>query len=91
MPDLDYCGDAYEAMAGADALVLITEWNAFRALDLGRVKSLLRRKLVIDLRNIYQPEEMIAAGLTYHSIGRPVAAPGGEGLSQTQSGLRAIA
>ena len=70
MPGLDYCRDAYDAMTGADALVLITEWNAFRGLDLGRVKSLLRRPLVIDLRNVYKPDEMAAAGLFYHSIGR---------------------
>jgi UDPglucose 6-dehydrogenase len=71
MPELTYFSDAYAAMDGADALVLITEWNEFRALDLGRVRSLLRRPLVIDLRNIYKPEEMIEAGLVYHSIGRP--------------------
>src|SRR6202043_2188334 len=58
MPDLDYCGDPYEAMEGSDALILVTEWNEFRALDLGRVKRLMRRPLVIDLRNIYKPEEM---------------------------------
>src|SRR5689334_3355840 len=71
MPELTYCDDAYAAMDGADALVLITEWNEFRALDLGRVRSLLRRPLVIDLRNIYKPGEMTEAGLVYHSIGRP--------------------
>ena len=71
MPDLDYCSNAYETMEGADAPVLITEWNEFRALDLDRVKRLLRQPVVIDLRNIYKPEEMIAAGFTYHSIGRP--------------------
>jgi UDPglucose 6-dehydrogenase len=71
MPEIDYCADPYETMKGADALVLITEWNAFRALDLGRVRQLLNRPLVIDLRNIYRPEEMRAAGLQYHSIGRP--------------------
>src|SRR5436190_2887598 len=63
MPELEYCADPYEAMDGADALILVTEWNAFRALDLGRVKRLLRRPLVIDLRNIYKPEEMPAIGL----------------------------
>jgi UDPglucose 6-dehydrogenase len=62
-------------MEGADALVLITEWNEFRALDLTRVKRLLATPLVIDLRNIYKPEEMSAAGLRYISIGRPSAAP----------------
>ncbi len=87
MPDLDYCGDAYEAMEGADALILITEWNEFRALDLDRVKNLLRHPVVIDLRNIYKPDEMIAAGLTYHSIGRPNSEP----ITEKPAGLRAIA
>jgi UDPglucose 6-dehydrogenase len=71
MPDLDYCEDAYEAAEGADALVLLTEWNEFRALDLARVGRLLAKPLVIDLRNIYQPAEMAAAGLGYVSLGRP--------------------
>lgn len=71
LPGIAYCADAYAAMAGADALVILTEWNAFRALDLERVTKLLARPLVIDLRNIYQPEEMAAAGLSYVSIGRP--------------------
>jgi UDPglucose 6-dehydrogenase len=70
MPELDYCADAYATMQGADALVLITEWNEFRGLDLARVKQLLNHPLVIDLRNIYNPAEMRAAGLDYHSIGR---------------------
>jgi UDPglucose 6-dehydrogenase len=70
LPSLVYCADAYETMAGADALVLLTEWNAFRALDLARVHSLLSHPLVIDLRNIYQPNEMAAAGLHYVSVGR---------------------
>jgi UDPglucose 6-dehydrogenase len=70
LPELAYCNDAYETMAGADALVILTEWNAFRALDLARVKRLLATPLVIDLRNIYRPEEMTAAALSYVSIGR---------------------
>jgi UDPglucose 6-dehydrogenase len=86
MPELDYCGDAYAAMAGADALIFLTEWNAFRALDLERAKALLRRPLVIDLRNIYQPEEMAAAGFAYHSIGRPARAAAVE----RATGLRVI-
>src|SRR5437667_168052 len=57
------------------ALVLLTEWNEFRGLDLGRVKGLLASPLVIDLRNIYQPQEMAAAGLAYLSIGRPAQRP----------------
>src|SRR6516164_1787477 len=71
MPELVYCRDAYQTMEGADALILLTEWNEFRGLDLGRVKGLLASPLVIDLRNIYQPQEMAAAGLSYLSIGRP--------------------
>jgi UDPglucose 6-dehydrogenase len=71
MPDLVYCQDAYQTMEGADALILLTEWNEFRGLDLDRVKGLLARPLVIDLRNIYQPQEMAAGGLSYLSIGRP--------------------
>jgi len=91
MPELDYCADAYAAMEGADALVLITEWNEFRGLDLARVKSLLRRPVVIDLRNIYPPEEMAAAGLNYRSIGRPPTEPAAEPGAGQPAGLRAIA
>jgi UDPglucose 6-dehydrogenase len=71
MPDLTYCKDAYECMTGADALVLITEWNEFRALDLARVKSVLRQPVLVDLRNVYSPDEMKEAGFRYSSIGRP--------------------
>jgi UDPglucose 6-dehydrogenase len=77
MPDITYCGNSYETMAGADALVLVTEWNEFRALDLDRVKSLLKSPTVIDLRNIYKPADMSAAGFFYTSVGRasPAATP----------------
>jgi UDPglucose 6-dehydrogenase len=70
MPDLLYCESAYETMGGADALVIITEWNQFRALDWARVKRLMKTPSVIDLRNIYKPAEMAAAGFDYVSIGR---------------------
>ena len=70
-----WCNDSYEAMAGADALVILTEWNEFRALDLERARSLLRTPLVVDLRNIYEPAEMASAGLRYVSIGRPAVSP----------------
>jgi UDPglucose 6-dehydrogenase len=62
--------NAYEAMTGADGVVILTEWNEFRALDLDRLKSLLKRPLMIDLRNIYPLREMEEAGIEYHSIGR---------------------
>jgi UDPglucose 6-dehydrogenase len=71
MPDVVYCKDAYDCVTGADALVIITEWNEFRAIDLVRVKSLLRRPVIVDLRNIYSPTEMTELGFRYGSIGRP--------------------
>jgi UDPglucose 6-dehydrogenase len=63
----------YEALDGADCAVLITEWDQFRALNLKRMKSLLRTSVVVDLRNIYRPEEMAEAGFAYVSVGRPGA------------------
>jgi len=71
MPDLTYCKDAYEAMAGADALVILTEWNEFRSLNLQRMRECLRQPIVVDLRNVYGPGDMVAAGFIYHGIGRP--------------------
>jgi UDPglucose 6-dehydrogenase len=70
LSDVVWCDTAYECMGGADALAIVTEWNQFRALDLARVKKLLREPLLIDLRNIYEPDDMIAAGFAYTSIGR---------------------
>ncbi len=68
---VDWCDDAYSTMEGADCLALVTEWNEFRALDLDRVKALLSQPVLVDLRNVYQPDEMRKAGFDYHSIGRP--------------------
>lgn len=70
MPDVSMCDSPYAAIEGADAVVIVTEWDAFRALDLERVKSLAKTPLLVDLRNIYKPEDMRAAGFTYESIGR---------------------
>jgi UDPglucose 6-dehydrogenase len=70
VPDIFYCDEPYEAMTGADAVVFLTEWNSYRALDLKRMKAILRQPTVIDLRNIYRPSEMRAAGFQYSSIGR---------------------
>jgi UDPglucose 6-dehydrogenase len=70
MPDLAYCADPYEAMTGADAVVFLTEWNSYRALDLKRMKAILKQPVVVDLRNIYRPSEMRMAGFRYSSIGR---------------------
>jgi UDPglucose 6-dehydrogenase len=74
-PTLVYTRDAYEAAEGADAVVIATEWNQFRKLDLDRLRKLVREPLVIDLRNLYEPETMAAEGFRYVSIGRPEGIP----------------
>ena len=68
--DCEYAEDAYGAIEGADALVILTEWNEFRVLELDRVKELLAEPIVIDCRNIYKPEVMREKGFRYHSFGR---------------------
>ncbi|PWR18459.1 UDP-glucose dehydrogenase family protein [Zavarzinia aquatilis] len=75
IPGVTWVTGAYDTMADADVLVIITEWNQFRALDLSRMKRLMKVPVVVDLRNIYRPDEMAEAGFSYHSIGRaPVQA-----------------
>jgi UDPglucose 6-dehydrogenase len=69
--DVEYTADAYACLSGADALVIVTEWEQFRALDLKRVKQLMHKPVVVDLRNIYRPENMAAWGFHYTCIGRP--------------------
>jgi UDPglucose 6-dehydrogenase len=71
IPGIDCCRDPYEAADKADGVLLLTEWNLFRALDLDRIKAILRAPLIIDLRNIYDPDKMRGKGFAYHSIGRP--------------------
>jgi len=74
LPDsVIYCTDAYDAVAGADVLVLVTEWNEFRALAPARLREAMRGRLVMDLRNVFDPAAFVAAGLDYRGIGR--AAP----------------
>ncbi len=70
LQNVDYARNAYDCIEGADVVVIVTEWDQFRALDLDRVKSSLKTPIVVDLRNIYQPAEMTAKGFTYVSIGR---------------------
>jgi UDPglucose 6-dehydrogenase len=67
---VDYCSDAYDAASGADCLIILTEWNQFRSLDLERLRSAMRRPLVVDLRNVYEPEKVRAVGFEYESVGR---------------------
>jgi UDPglucose 6-dehydrogenase len=70
LQNVDYVDSPYAALEGSDAMVLVTEWDAFRALDLARVKALLKQPVVVDLRNVYRPEEMARHGLSYSGIGR---------------------
>ena len=70
--EISWCNDSYSAMKGSDALVILTEWNQFRALDLAKVKSYLKEPTIIDFRNIYEPKEMLKHGFNYFSLGRPV-------------------
>ncbi len=70
LKDISYCANAYETADGADALVIITEWDAFRALDLKRIKSLLKAPILVDLRNIYPRKLVEDAGFSYTAVGR---------------------
>ncbi len=71
LPKITPCADPYEAAKGSDALVLMTEWNEFRNLDFDRLKTLLRQPLLIDLRNVYEPERVAGMGFRYVSVGQP--------------------
>lgn len=70
---VNWCNDAYEAATGADAIVILTEWDEFRHLDLKRLHALMRENVIIDLRNLYDPETVAASGFDYYSIGRAKA------------------
>jgi UDPglucose 6-dehydrogenase len=70
LPGVELCDSAYQCITGADAMVIVTEWNEFRALNLKRAKKLLKAPVVVDLRNIYRPDEMARLGFTYASVGR---------------------
>jgi len=65
-----WCNDTYETMEDADVVAILTEWNEFRGLDLERIKTLMSKPVMVDLRNIYNPDEMIAAGFDYYCVGR---------------------
>ncbi|MEP5623450.1 MAG: nucleotide sugar dehydrogenase, partial [Hyphomicrobiales bacterium] len=70
MPDVMFCDGPYHALEGADVVVIVTEWDQFRALDLDRVKTLVKAPKVVDLRNIYKPSYMAEKGFEYTSVGR---------------------
>ena len=67
---LEYCSDAYKTAEGADALLLVTEWEEFRTLDLERIKRLMRRPVIVDGRNLYNPDTMRDLGFVYRGVGR---------------------
>jgi len=69
-PEVEYCDDSYDAASGADALVIVTEWNQFRSLDMERIRTSLKQPVVIDLRNLYDPRRMAEKGIRYFSVGR---------------------
>lgn len=75
MPNVTFCSGPYEAAEGADAVVLVTEWDALRALDLGRLAASMTSRILFDLHNVYRPEEARKAGFAWHGVGKP-AAPG---------------
>ncbi len=85
LKDIEYCKDSYEVARGSDALVIVTEWNEFRQLDLGKIKEFLKSPVIIDTRNIYEPERMKRLGFTYECVGRKVPRPviAGEAVSLT--------
>jgi UDPglucose 6-dehydrogenase len=70
LPDIEYATDEYDAIKGADVLVIVTEWNQFRALDMEKVKALLKSPKIVDLRNIYEPKDMRSLGFEYIGVGR---------------------
>jgi UDPglucose 6-dehydrogenase len=73
LPDVTYCNSAYEAAEGADVVVIATEWEQLRALDLERLRCVMLRPVIVDLRNIYRAEEMQRANFRYLAVGRPEA------------------
>jgi len=77
-PEAQYCTSAYQAAEGVDALLLVTEWDEFAALDLARLRSAMRHPIVIDGRNVFSPDAMAAAGFEYYSVGRAPVKPVGK-------------
>ncbi|MFN5017678.1 UDP-glucose dehydrogenase family protein [Bradyrhizobium sp.] len=73
LPEIAYYDDPYDCATGADAIVLVTEWVQYRAMDLDRLKEVMAHPVVVDLRNVYRPDEMAAHGFIYESVGRPSA------------------
>ncbi|VUD74714.1 UDP-glucose 6-dehydrogenase [Methylobacterium symbioticum] len=73
LSEVTYAADPYDCAEGADALVLVTEWDAFRALDFARLRERMAQPVLVDLRNVYRPQDIQARGFRYVSVGRPEA------------------
>jgi UDPglucose 6-dehydrogenase len=86
--DVEFASNPYEAASGADALLILTEWEEFASLDLDRLSAVLKYPIVIDGRNLYEPETMSAHGLTYYSVGRQTVSPDIEAAAGVTAGLR---
>jgi UDPglucose 6-dehydrogenase len=71
LPNVTFAKTAYEAATGVDVLVVITEWHEFRGLDPRRIKEVMRQPRIVDLRNIFNPDEMRGLGFAYEGVGRP--------------------
>ena len=69
--NVTFCGDAYSCAEGASVLVIVTEWEQFRALDFDRLKTVMAQPVLVDLRNVYRAEEIDRHGFVYESVGRP--------------------
>ena len=85
-----YAGSAYQAADKADAVVLMTEWPEFRRLDLGRIARRLKAPIVVDLRNFYEPQDVIVRGLEYHGIGQASCRPPRQAEPRKMTGARAV-
>jgi UDPglucose 6-dehydrogenase len=70
LPDITYCQDEYDTAKNTDALVILTEWNQFRNLDLNRIKSIMNNPILFDMKNLYEPEKFKELGIKYFGIGR---------------------
>ena len=90
LPELTFCANPYEAAEGADGVIIATEWNQFRKLQFDQLKNALRRPLIVDLRNLYDPREVADAGLRYVSVGRETAEPAAVEKGAQPSGPREV-
>ena len=91
LEDVVYASDAYDAARGADALVIVTEWDDYRDLDFARLRTLMARPALVDLRNVYEAHEVLAHGFTHTGVGRPLPAePGPDVLPSLQAAIESL-